>query len=813
MQDISCFHCGLPVIVPGQFADDSAGQHREFCCGGCLAVASFIGSGGLDRYYALRDAPGNKPEESDSIQFEVYDNPNLQKTWIIQKEELAEGELLVEGINCSACIWLIESWLSQLPGIQTAEVNYGTHKLHLSWDPERIKPSRILREIHNIGYHARPYSREAHHQALDQQRSSLLKRLGVSAALGMQIMIISVALYTGEWFGIEPGFEEFLKKINLLLSIPLILYCAKPFYQGAMRSIRTLNPGMDLSVSLGVTLAFLGSVFATVTGHGDVYFDSVAMFVFFLLGARFIELSSRIKATRMMDPLADIVPAIATRVENSGSGNTQTSIPVVELKVGDLVAIKPGDVLPADGIVVEGESSFEESLLTGEPEPIQRPIGSKVLAGSINLEQATIVRVTATPDNTIISSILRLAERASSGKPGITMFAERIAKWFVLGIILLAIGIALTGFLSGKTDWLPITIAVLVVTCPCALSLATPLALAAGANGLIKHGIFVASNNALETLNKVDHFMMDKTGTVTMGTLQLEDVRALADFSEDQALGMAAALEKNASHPMALSLVAAARELPWPDVSNVKHHAGRGLSGEVNGQGVCIGSLDFVQQWLENKSQFQIPDTMFGEIDAMTQPAIVLCSAAGPLALFVFRDKIRPGAAEWVQYLNKIGASTSLVSGDRIEPVRYVAEALKITDTHAKCTPEDKLRILDQVIDSGKIVSVVGDGINDTPAMGRSHLAVVLARAVNLLSARADIVVTGENLNALIAAKKKAEKTYRIIQQNIIWALVYNICAIPAALAGWVPPWLAGIGMSLSSVIVVLNASRLSDSK
>ena len=813
MQDISCYHCGLPVTATGQFADVSAGQHREFCCAGCLAVASFIESGGMNRYYALRDAPGNKPEESASLQFEVYDNPNLQKTWVIQKEEMADGELLIEGINCSACIWLIESWLAQLPGIRSAEVNYSTHKLHLNWDPKRIQPSRILKEIRNIGYGARPYSREAHHHALDQHRSSLLKRIGVSAALGMQIMVISVALYAGEWFGIEPGFEDFLKKVTLLLTIPLILYCAKPFYQGAIRSIKTLNPGMDLSVSLGVTLAFAGSVIATVTGQGDVYFDSIAMFVFFLLGARFIELSSRIKATRMMDPLADVVPAIATRVDNTSSGNERTFVPVAELKVGDLVSVKPGDVLPTDGIVVEGDSSFEESLLTGEPEPIRRPVGSKVLAGSINIEQATLVRVTATPDNTIISSILRLAERASSGKPGITMFAERIAKWFVLGIILLALGVAITGILRGDPDWLPITIAVLVVTCPCALSLATPLALAAGANGLINQGVFIASNNALETLNKVDHFMMDKTGTLTMGVLQLEHIRMLAEQPEDRALGIAAALEQNASHPMALSLVAAAGDLPRPAAINVTHQPGRGLCGVIEGQGVCIGSLEFVQQWLENESQSQIPNILRDEIDAMSQPAIVLCDTEGPLALFVFRDKIRPGAAEWVQYLNHTGVSTSIVSGDRIEPVRYVAEKLGITDTHAKCRPEDKLRILEQVIDNGKIVSVVGDGINDTPAMGKAHLAVVLARTVNLLSARADIVVTGDTLNALIAAKKKAEMTYRVIQQNITWALVYNICAIPAALAGLVPPWLAGIGMSLSSVIVVLNASRLSGTK
>lgn len=813
MQNISCYHCGLPVPAPGQFVDVEKQQNREFCCAGCLAVASFIESGGLNRYYALRDAPGNKPRQSETIQYQVYDNPTLQKTWVIQKEEKAGGELLIEGINCSACIWLIESWLGQLQGVHSAEVNYSTHKLSISWDPELIQPSRILKEIHNIGYIARPYSREARHGSLNQQRSSLLKRFGVAAALGMQIMILSVALYAGDWFGIEPGFEQFLRKTNLLLTIPLILFSAKPFFDGALRSLRTLSAGMDLSVSLGISLAFIGSVIATVAGHGEVYFDSIAMFVFFLLGARLVELNSRIKSDRMTDPLADVVPAIASRKEVGVSGGSYKSVPVAELQVGDVVAVKPGEVLPADGIVIEGDSSFEESLLTGEPEPIHRSVGSKVLAGSINVEQAITLRVTTTPDDTVISSILRLADRASSGKPGITVFADQVAKWFVLGIIILATTVALVGLMQGNNNWLPITIAVLVVTCPCALSLATPLALAAGANGLIKRGVYITSGHALETLNKIDHCMMDKTGTLTLGELQLEDVRLLRDTPRDKALGMAAALEQNSPHPMALSLVAEAQGLSWPTAEKVSYLAGKGISGEIDGKSVCIGSLEFVQQWLERVSAAEVSSALSEEIESYAHPAIVLCDSDGPIALFIFLDMLRSGAAAWITYLQQAGITTSLVSGDRIEPVRFVADSLGITETHAKCKPEDKLRILDRLIDSGKIVAVVGDGINDTPAMGKAHLAVVLARTVNLLSARADIVITSENLNALLSAKKKAEKTYRIIQQNITWALVYNVCAIPAALMGWVPPWLAGIGMSLSSVIVVFNASRLTGAK
>jgi Cu2+-exporting ATPase len=536
------------------------------------------------------------------------------------------------------------------------------------------------------------------------------------------------------------------------------------------------------------------------------------MFVFFLLGARLIELNSRIKASRMMDPLADVVPATASRIVSSDGYSTRTLVPVAELNIGDLVTVKPGEVLPTDGIVMEGISSFEESLLTGEPEPVPRPIGSKVLAGSINVEQAIIVRVTSEPEDTALSTILRLADQASRGKPSITVFAESVAKWFVLAIVLLAGTVATLGIIQGNNEWLPITIAVLVVTCPCALSLATPLALAAAANGLVKQGVFVTNGNALETLNRADHFMMDKTGTLTSGEIQLEHIRVLGEANQNQILGIAAALEQNSPHPMAVSLTTAAQELSWPAATDVEHVAGNGMHGVINGQLTCIGSLDFVEKWLLAESASGIPADTRKQIEELSQPAILLATATGPLGVFIFRDKIRAGASELMQYLHHSAVTTSLVSGDREAPVNYVADTLSIKQVHANCKPEDKLNILENLIDSGKIVSVVGDGINDTPAMGKAHLAVVLARHVNLLSARADIVITGENLGALVVALKQAKKTYSIIRQNITWALVYNVCAIPAALAGWVPPWLAGIGMSLSSVIVVLNASRLTSS-
>lgn len=798
----ACFHCGLPVPAAGEFRTRAPEGHRAFCCAGCLTVSETIRAGGLERYYALRDVPGNRPDAVDHQQFLVYDNPGLQQGWLTRKDHHLQAEFLVDGIACAACVWLIESWLSRLPGVESIEVNFSTHRLEVCWDPSRTRVSDLLMAVHRVGYRALPYTREARRSLQEDQRRELLKRLGVAAAFGMQVMVISVALYAGDWFGIETGLADFLRRVNLLLVLPIVGYAAQPFFRGAWRGIRRRSPGMDLPVSLGIGLAFAGSLWATVSGHGDIYCDSIAMFVFFLLGARYLELGARLQGSRAMDALAGVVPATARRRR---ADNTLETVPATETEVGDRLLVRAGEVAPADGVVDEGASEFDESLLTGEDRPVPRGIGDPVMAGSVNISQPVTIAITARPGATVLDSILRLAERSQADKPRISRLAEQVSRWFVLGVVLLAAATAGLGLWLGDPVWLPTTIAVLVVTCPCALSLATPLALHAGTGSLVRRGVHVIRSHALETLNRVDHMVFDKTGTLTRGEMTLDRITTPGDLDAPQALRIAAALEQGVCHPLSRPLLEAAGDGPLPPVTDSVHVPGRGICGRVEGKDYRLGSAAFVAETVGDA----YPDGTAGDSADTPDSLVLLGDASGLLATFRLRDEIRPGARGLVGQLRSAGLGISLLSGDRPAAVDFLAGEVGIEDARGGCLPEQKLSELDVLTADGKVVAMVGDGVNDAPALARAHLGVAMARNVNLAAANADMVIAADDLRVIADARNIARRTFRIIRQNIVWALAYNILAVPAALAGMVPPWLAGIGMSLSSVVVVLNASRL----
>ncbi len=798
----ACFHCGLPVTTAGEFRTRTMDGSREFCCAGCMAVSEVISAGGMERYYALRDAPGNRPDAVDSQQFLVYDNPRMQQGWLTRKEPHAEAEFLVEGIACAACVWLIESWLSRLPGVESAQVNFSTHRLGIRWNPSRVRVSDLLTAVHQVGYRALPYTREARRSLQENQRRELLKRMGVAAALGMQVMVISVALYAGDWFGIEPALADFLQRVNLLLVLPIVGYSAQPFFRGAWRGLRSRSPGMDLPVSLGITLALAGSLWATVSGGGDQYYDSIAMFVFFLLGARYLELGARLKGARAMDSLAAVVPGTARRRRDD---NTLETVPAAETEAGERLLVRTGEVVPADGVIDEGASDFDESLMTGEDRPVSRGAGDPVMAGSVNISQPVTVTVTAPPGATVLDSILRLAERTHGDKPRISRLAEKVARWFVLGVVTLASAVASLGLWLGNPDWLPTTIAVLVVTCPCALSLATPLALHAGTGNLVRRGVHAVRGHALETLTRVDHVVFDKTGTLTRAELTLDRITATGQLDSGEALRIAAALEQGASHPLARPLLEASGDALLPRVTDFVSVPGQGVRGRVDGKNYRLGSAAFVSgimDWPPSGGTAEEPTDAAGLL-------VMLGEASGPVATFRFLDELRPGAHGLVKQLRAEGAGISLLSGDRPCAVDLIARDVGIGDARGGCLPQQKLDALDALIGGGRVVAMVGDGINDAPALARAHLGVAMARNINLASASADMVITADDLGALGDARRIARQTFRVIRQNITWALAYNILAVPAALAGMVPPWLAGVGMSLSSVVVVLNASRL----
>jgi Cu2+-exporting ATPase len=809
-EPVGCYHCNLPVIEAGRFQLLVADESRDFCCAGCMAVSETINGSGLSSYYRQRERPAIKPEDETSYeinQFRGFDHASVQVDWVQNLDEnTSEATFLLVGINCAACVWLIETYLQKTAGIQSAQINFTSNQMKVVWDPQRIKVSDIMLAVARIGYQAQPYTREARYQLLDAQRNQLLKRLGVAAALGMQVMVLSVALYSGDWFGIDENIDTFLRRVSLLLVLPILVYSAKPFFKAAVTSLRSGRAGMDVPISIGILLAFIASFWATVENSGEVYFDSIAMFVFFILGARYIELNTRIRGSRVMEPLTSAVPVIADRLVDTNANNTQR-IPVAELQSGDLVLVKPGSVVPVDGQIVEGTSSFNESLLSGESHPLVKKIGESVIAGSINVEQLVTIRVSQSGDKTLLSSIQRLADRAAMEKPRITQFAEAIAGWFIAAVLLIALLSLVSGFIGGNPDWLTTTIAILIVSCPCALSLATPLALSAGSNAMIEKGLFVARQHALETLARVDHVVFDKTGTLTRGDLSLVRIQALAELSAEQCTAIATALELQSNHPVAQSLRLHTRAMTTPAASDLKSFTGAGVCGRIEQRNYYLGSANFLG---EQNPQLKIDPDVQQDWYQADKISILLADQNRLLAVFMFSDEIKPGATGLIDSLHRQGIRTTLLSGDRRQLVKQVARQLGIDSVYEECQPRQKAEVLQQLIDQGDIVAMVGDGINDAPALSLAHLSVAVARDINLSSVNADVVMMNPHIEVLTNAIAQARRTRWVIRQNVIWALLYNFSAIPLAFMGLVPPWLAAIGMSLSSVVVVLNSSRLS---
>jgi Cu2+-exporting ATPase len=503
-----------------------------------------------------------------------------------------------------------------------------------------------------------------------------------------------------------------------------------------------------------------------------------------------------------MESLTAAIPAIASRL----AGSEIEKVPVAELQVDDLVLVKPGLVIPVDGQIVEGLSSFNESLLSGESLPLSKKIGESVIAGSINIEQPVTIRVSQTGDATVLSSIQQLADSAAMDKPRITQYAESIAGWFIAAVLLIAFISMVAGLLGDDPDWLPRTIALLVVSCPCALSLATPLALSASSSSMVARGLFVIRQHALETLARVDHVIFDKTGTLSNGELSLTQIKTLARLDREQCIAIAAALESQSNHPIAQSINLQAQDIKIPQVLDIQHSAGAGVSGEIENRRYTMGSTEYLR---EQNALLQFDPALQPDTDQVDKIIVFLADQNELLAAFVFSDEIKPGAFELVDTLHREGIRTTLLSGDRSQLVEHVARQLRIESFHAECRPRQKIEVLDQLIKQGDIVAMVGDGINDAPALSLAHLSIAVARDVNLTSVNADMVMMNRHIEEIIPAINQARRTRRIIRQNVAWAILYNFTAIPLALAGLVAPWLAAIGMSLSSVLVVLNSSRL----
>ena len=827
----SCYHCGLEVPQQGDFSLVIQGIRRAMCCPGCAAVAATIFENGLQSFYTFRSAPSaqvveNSYSEAQENPYTDWDLEEVQSDYVSHTDQgLLSIRVYICNITCAACTWLIEQHLGKLPGIDRIAINGTTRRGEIIWAPNAISLSQILRAIKQIGYDARPLSHDSTQSSTTNESRKLLLRLGVAGLAMMQTGMVAIALYAGSFQGMQAEWQTLLRLISVLFVTPVVFYSAQPFFTSAWRSLKMGHLVMDVPVALAITLAYSASLWATLRGGGEVYFDSITMFSFFLLLGRFAEQRIRDKNLLLLNRGTELPPVVtqvfpADRVQVA---KADKQVPIKSLSVGDFIRVDAGQIIPCDGLIEEGTSQISEALLTGEPQPQSKQAGQSVYGGTVNGANPLLIKVSAIGEASCLASIVKLAERAALDKPQWAMVADRLAGYFIALLLLIAGVVATYWWLHEPQRALWITLSVLVVTCPCALSLATPTALTVASNILRARGFLINRMHVLETLASVDQVVFDKTGTLTEGKLKLVSVAAsltATEISEQQMVAWAGLLERGSQHPIAIALL----NHPGLDLASAITEQdfiiGSGVSGKIGTEIFYFGRPDWVRDIAGLCDMPDMSGICSGEAQtkskdqaknqAKSQSIDVALARNGEwLATLSFSDQLRPTAIEAVNQLRQRGLKVSLLSGDPSPGAAQILKPLELNDCQLSLQPQQKLTAVRDLQQRGTKVLMVGDGINDVPVLQAADVSVALGQASDLSQIHADVTLLSGDLRALPEAIATATQTRRIIKQNIIWAIAYNLVALPLAAAGYVPPWAAAIGMSASSLLVMLNALRL----
>ncbi|THF65841.1 heavy metal translocating P-type ATPase [Pseudothauera nasutitermitis] len=805
-EDPDCYHCGLPIPQETRHYVRIDGQPRRMCCTGCEAVAQSIVDNQLTEYYRHRDAmPESRreamPEELQELG--LFDHPDFQKSFVRPVgEHEREASLILEGITCAACVWLNEQHVARQPGVRAIDINYATRRARVRWDEREIKLSDILAAVQAIGYRAYPYDAERSEQVAHRERRSMLWRVFVAGFGMMQVMMYAVPVYMAGEGEMTGDIELLMRWASLILTLPVVLYSAAPFFQRALRDFRLRRLGMDVPVAIGVGSAFLASVWATLSNGPEVYFDSVTMFVFFLLCGRYLEMLARQKAVRGVEEMGKVLPVFAERI---GAGGEVDKVPVSQLVPGDRVRVRPGEVIPADGVVAEGESQANEALLTGESRPVAKRPGVEVTGGSINVASPLLIEVRKVGDSTRLAAIRQLMDRAAAEKPRIATQSDRVARVFIVALLVLAAVTYVGWQFIDPERALWVFVSVLVVACPCALSLATPTALTVATDALARTGVLITRGHAIEALAGANRYVFDKTGTLTYGHMQVDAVEVLDAGGEPRARALAAALEQASEHAVAAGVRLAAEGLELPAVAEARAVTGQGVEGRVEGQVLRIGRPSFVAEL----SGVPVPD-LVGRLEAGGGTVVALGSVQGWIALFRLADVLREDAPMVFQRFAQEGIPTAILSGDAPAAVGAVAKRVGAVEAHAGMTPQDKQAWVEaRQREPGALVAMVGDGVNDAPVLAQAHVSVAMGGGTDLARNQADVVLLSESLSGLSRAIGLSRRTLAVIRQNLWWSFTYNFTSVPLAMMGLITPWMAGIGMAASSLLVVVNALRL----
>lgn len=792
----ACHHCGEPLPqAPVRASID--GVRQPFCCEGCAAAARWIRDAHLDDYYRLRSAPAGRVD-ADAPALAGWDREDLLAGHAREVAGGREITVLTDGMRCAACAWLIDRALAREPGVFESSANAVTGRIRIAWDPARTPLSKPLARLAALGY--RPYlaTGEARERERRAERNRALLRIGLAGLGAMQAMMFAEALYLDTAGEMPLPTRDFFRWITFLVSTPVVFWAGWPFIAGAWNELRGRRPGMDTLIAGSSLLAWAASTWETVRGGTHVWYDAAVMFVFLLLVARQLEQRARGIASAQVDALARARPAFATRELADG---TRESVPVDALEAGDVVRVAVGEPVPADGVLLDAGALFEESLLTGESTPVVRGPGDPVYAGTACREHAARMRVTRVGTGTRLAELARLVERAQAHRPVLARNAERIATWFVSGLAIAAIAVYAWWRVHDPARAFEVLLALLVVSCPCALSLAVPAALAAAHGALARIGVLPVRPEALERLALATDVVFDKTGTLGDGKPRLERVEACIGIVADDAVRIAAALERDGSHPLAAAFAGVA---DVPAAEGVRAVAGQGIEGLVAGRRWRIGTAAFATGGSDDGAVWLA--TQDGNAAHAAAPTQV---AAFAQARFVFAERERADAGDAVRRLRAQGLALHLASGDADAPVRRFARAMAIDAAHARQSPEDKLALVRGLQREGRVVAMVGDGLNDAPVLAGADVSLAIGDGAALAQRAADLVLSGSSLGAVPAAIDLARRTRRIVRQNLAWAFGYNLLALPLAAAGLVTPWLAALGMALSSLAVTANSLRL----
>ena len=735
----------------------------------------------------------------------LYDLDDVQSEYVESLGEVRDIHLLVEGIHCAACIWLIERTLGLLPGILDVKANLANKRLHVRWNNARIKLSAIIKRLGEIGYAAVPFDPDTAEGAIKKQNRALLLRMAFAGFAMMNLMWISIALYSGADRG---EFRSMFHWIGFALATPTLFYSGWPFLRGAWTGLRQMHLTMDLPIAIGASTTYLYSIYVMVTGStvGEVYYDTVVNFMFVILVGRFLEAKSKRQAVASTQRLLDLQPRVAHVIR----GGEAQAVPIRTVKVDEQVLIKAGEKIPVDGVIIDGSSAVDEAMLSGESRPVKKTTGDHVSAGTINLESALRVQVTGVLRNTALGRIISLVEEAQTSKAPIQCVADRIVPWFVAATLALASSTFLWWLNTDFELALMAATAVLIITCPCAFGLATPMAIAVASGLGARHGILIKNGAVLESLSTIRHFVFDKTGTLTEGKMQVRAIHCY-DLDESELLTIAARAEQFSEHVIARAILAEAERqevsINTEGVNNFSNQPGQGVSADVDGRQVVIGT----DAWLQSRQVSRQPllQQQALELEQQGITCIHIAIDGQEVGTIAVADRLRQDARQLINDLRAEGIKLTLLSGDRQQVAEAIAEELGGMNVIAEVLPDQKDKVIQQLQQQGEQIAMVGDGVNDAPALTRADVGIAIGSGTDVSMESADIVLISDELHKVTLASKLSSRTLRTIRQNIAISITYNVIMVPLAMMGMITPLVAAVSMPMSSLAVIGNAARL----